>query len=90
MSNIIEIKELKKSYGANAVLKGINLFVHKGEIFALLGANGAGKTTTFRMYRGFTSLRQRKHNRKWEDRYSIAVLRFARPYYANGGSKAIR
>ncbi len=46
MSNIIEIKELKKSYGNNAVLKGINLAVHKGEIFALLGANGAGKTTT--------------------------------------------
>lgn len=52
MSNIIEIKELKKSYGANAVLKGINLAVQKGEIFALLGANGAGKTTTLECIEG--------------------------------------
>ena len=52
MSNIIEIKELKKSYGANTVLKGINLAVHEGEIFALLGANGAGKTTTLECIEG--------------------------------------
>ena len=52
MSNIIEISELKKSYGANAVLKGINLAVRKGEIFALLGANGAGKTTTLECVEG--------------------------------------
>ncbi len=52
MSNVIEIKELKKSYGNNAVLKGINLVVHKGEIFGLLGANGAGKTTTLECIEG--------------------------------------
>lgn len=45
MSNAIEIKQLKKSYGSNVVLKGIDLTVRKGEIFALLGVNGAGKTT---------------------------------------------
>ncbi len=53
MSNAIEIKQLKKSYGTNAVLKGLNLVVHKGEIFALLGANGAGKTTTLECIEGF-------------------------------------
>ncbi len=52
MSNTIEIKQLKKSYGNNAVLKGVNLAVHKGEIFALLGANGAGKTTTLECIEG--------------------------------------
>ncbi len=52
MTDIIEIKELKKSYGNNAVLKGINLAVQKGEIFALLGANGAGKTTTLECIEG--------------------------------------
>ncbi len=52
MSNVIEIKELKKSYGTNAVLKGINLAVRKGEIFALLGANGAGKTTALECIEG--------------------------------------
>ncbi len=52
MNNIIEIKELKKSYGTNIVLKGINLAVKKGEIFALLGVNGAGKTTTLECIEG--------------------------------------
>lgn len=52
MSNIIEINELKKSYGNNAVLKGINLVVRKGEILALLGANGAGKTTALECVEG--------------------------------------
>ena len=49
---IIEIKELKKSYGANEVLKGMNLTVHKGEILALLGINGAGKTTALECIEG--------------------------------------
>ena len=52
MKNIIEVKELKKNYGANSVLKGINLTVHKGEIFALLGVNGAGKTTALECIEG--------------------------------------
>lgn len=52
MNNIIEVKELKKNYGSNAVLKGINLRVKKGEIFALLGVNGAGKTTTLECIEG--------------------------------------
>lgn len=52
MNNVIEIQELKKSYGATAVLNGINLSVRQGEIFALLGANGAGKTTTLECIEG--------------------------------------
>ncbi len=44
-NNIIEIKNLKKSYKDKPVLKGVNLTVKKGEIFCLLGSNGAGKTT---------------------------------------------
>lgn len=52
MDKIIEVKELKKSYGANTVLKGINLTVYKGEILALLGVNGAGKTTTLECIEG--------------------------------------
>jgi len=46
MTSIIEIKELSKNYASgHKALKGINLDIHKGEIFALLGPNGAGKTT---------------------------------------------
>ena len=46
---VIEAKDLKKSYGTNEVLKGINLKVERGTMLALLGPNGAGKTTTVRI-----------------------------------------
>ena len=46
MPPIITVKDLSKTYGKDFVaLKGINLDIDKGEIFALLGPNGAGKTT---------------------------------------------
>ena len=41
----IQVKELCKSYKQLHVLKGVDLEVEKGSIFALLGSNGAGKTT---------------------------------------------
>lgn len=40
------ITGLEKSYGRKKVLKGINLEVFEGELFAFIGANGAGKSTT--------------------------------------------
>ncbi len=45
MENAIVIKGLTKSYKQLNVLKGVDLAVEKGRIFALLGSNGAGKTT---------------------------------------------
>jgi ABC-2 type transport system ATP-binding protein len=42
----VQAKGLKKSFGSAQVLKGVDLEVRRGEIFALLGSNGAGKTTT--------------------------------------------
>jgi ABC-2 type transport system ATP-binding protein len=46
MSPIISVSNLSKTYGSGfKALKGINLDIVKGEIFALLGPNGAGKTT---------------------------------------------
>ena len=41
----IIVKDVKKSYKDNQVLKGVNFEVEKGTVFALLGSNGAGKTT---------------------------------------------
>ena len=46
MHDIISVKNLSKTYASGfRALKGINLDIHRGEIFALLGPNGAGKTT---------------------------------------------
>jgi len=46
MQSIISVKDLSKSYASGfRALHGINLDIHRGEIFALLGPNGAGKTT---------------------------------------------
>ncbi len=46
MDNIIEISAVSKTYGSGFIaLKGIDLAIRRGEIFALLGPNGAGKTT---------------------------------------------
>lgn len=49
ISNIIEVKDLKKSFKNVEVLKGVNLNVEQGSIFALLGSNGAGKTTMIKI-----------------------------------------
>jgi ABC-2 type transport system ATP-binding protein len=48
-TDAIVVKNLKKSYGKNNVLKGIDLSVKRGTMVALLGPNGAGKTTTVRI-----------------------------------------
>ena len=55
MKAVIEVKELRKSYGALSVVKGLSLSIQKGEIFAILGPNGAGKTTTVEILEGFRS-----------------------------------
>ncbi len=48
-TDAIIVKNLKKSYGKNEVLRGIDLRVKRGTMLALLGPNGAGKTTTVRI-----------------------------------------
>jgi ABC-2 type transport system ATP-binding protein len=46
---IVEVKNLRKTYGDNKAVDGISFYVEKGEIFGILGPNGAGKTTTLEM-----------------------------------------
>ena len=48
----IEVRGLHKSYGQVEAVRGIDLFVSKGEVFALLGPNGAGKTTMVEILEG--------------------------------------
>ncbi|MDF1665186.1 MAG: LPS export ABC transporter ATP-binding protein [Planctomycetota bacterium] len=49
---MLEVKNLKKTFGSNEVVKGVSLTVEKGEVVGLLGKNGAGKSTTFKMIIG--------------------------------------
>jgi ABC-2 type transport system ATP-binding protein len=49
----IEVRDLRKAYGATAAVDGLDLAVPRGEVFALLGPNGAGKTTTVEILEGF-------------------------------------
>jgi ABC-2 type transport system ATP-binding protein len=48
-NNIIEVKNLTKTFGKFTALDEISFKVKKGEIFGLLGPNGAGKSTTLRI-----------------------------------------
>jgi multidrug/hemolysin transport system ATP-binding protein len=45
MDNIITVKNLQKSYGQQMAVRGIELAVSRGQLFAFLGRNGAGKST---------------------------------------------
>ncbi len=49
----ISVKGLRKSYGRHEAVRGIDLEVREGEIFAFLGPNGAGKTTTVEILEGY-------------------------------------
>ena len=62
----VEVSGLRKSYGALEAVRGIDLRVARGEVFALLGPNGAGKTTAVEILEG--------HRRR--DGGSVDVLGF--------------
>jgi len=51
----VELSGLRKSYGALEAVRGIDLRVERGEVFALLGPNGAGKSTTVEILEGHRS-----------------------------------
>src|SRR6187402_796337 len=56
MQPILSIKDVSKTYASGfQALKGINLDIRKGEIFALLGPNGAGKTTLINIICGIVN-----------------------------------
>jgi len=71
------------SYGATEAVRGIDLDVHRGEIFAFLGPNGAGKTTTVEILEGYrkrsggevTVLGEdpQRAGREWRERIGIVL-----------------
>ncbi len=52
---VVEVRGLHKRYGSTDAVRGVDLEVRRGEIFAFLGPNGAGKTTTVEILEGYRS-----------------------------------
>src|ERR1700759_2354814 len=52
----IQIVDVVKKFGETVAVKGVNLSVKKGELFALLGSSGCGKSTLLRMLAGLESV----------------------------------
>ena len=52
MENLVDAKDLKKSFGNTHAVDGVSLQIPAGEIYGLVGADGAGKTTTMRLLVG--------------------------------------
>jgi ABC-2 type transport system ATP-binding protein len=79
----IQVAGLEKAYGDRKAVRGIDLHVERGEIFAFLGPNGAGKTTTVEILEGFRSRESgsvsvlgvdpAKAGRPWRDRIGIVL-----------------
>ena len=54
MSEILELKNISKSYGSTTVLENISFKINNNEFFTILGSSGSGKSTIIRMIGGFT------------------------------------
>ncbi len=85
---VIRVRGLQKAYGSSEAVRGIDLEVRRGEIFAFLGPNGAGKTTTVEILEGFRrassgevevlGLDPARANATWRERVGV-VLQESQP-----------
>jgi ABC-2 type transport system ATP-binding protein len=55
MNPILEVRDVRKTYGDFVAVGGVSMYVPPGTIFGLLGPNGAGKTSTIRMIMNITA-----------------------------------
>lgn len=51
--SVIQVQDLRKTYGAFTAVDGVSFDIRRGETFALLGPNGAGKSTTIEILEGY-------------------------------------
>jgi ABC-2 type transport system ATP-binding protein len=83
VSVAITVRGLRKSYGPVEAVRGVDLDVHEGEVFAFLGPNGAGKTTTVEILEGYRDrtagdvrvlgLDPAKPTRAWRSRIGVVL-----------------
>jgi ABC-2 type transport system ATP-binding protein len=83
MDDAITIRGLRKRYGDKLAVDGLDLDIHRGEVFAFLGPNGAGKTTTVEILEGFRTrddgdvrvlgVDPGKANLPWRERIGIVL-----------------
>ncbi|MDP0493253.1 MAG: sugar ABC transporter ATP-binding protein [Fusobacterium sp. JB021] len=79
--NILEIKNLSKSFGENTVLKDINFNIKEGEIIGLVGENGAGKSTLMKIIFGMSVIKDTGGYRG-EIKVNGKVVNFSNPFEA--------
>jgi ABC-2 type transport system ATP-binding protein len=80
---VIVVRGLRKTYGDHEAVRGVDLVVERGEVFAFLGPNGAGKTTTVEILEGYRSRSggevselgedPARSGRRWRDRIGVVL-----------------
>jgi ABC-2 type transport system ATP-binding protein len=85
---VVSVRGLRKTYGSFEAVRGVDLDIRPGEVFAFLGPNGAGKTTTVEILEGYRrrsggevqvlGVDPARGTRSWRDRLGV-VLQESQP-----------